>query len=153
MFSSVPVTALFSSNLKGSRVLFGTLCRIIWHELSPSDKIFKEIDLFAVRLGEATFVKISTHKNSARPGLKSMSVENRGCRFASESEGLKVKCSAVQKNKSAIHCFYFQMFHNYSKAACQFECMLGHASQVCGCTPWNFPFPPGKVEKLISLYF
>ena len=79
----------------------------------------------AVELGRHTKIKITPSKISASDNLESLRIRDRGCRFPSESETMR-------------------FLSDYSFKGCVFECMLDRARQECGCTPWNYPHPPGE---------
>ena len=57
--------------------------------------------------------------------VQDMRIEQRGCRFAHETEGL-------------------ELLKEYSEAGCKFECKLRQAREKCGCTPWDYPHPKGR---------
>ena len=40
------------------------------------------------------------------------------------------------------------MFKEYSKSACEYECALKFAAQACGCLPWNLPNNTVAADKL-----
>ena len=46
-----------------------------------------------------------------------------------------------------------EILRDYTKAGCEFECMLDFARDACGCTPWNFPHPPGEGLSLMKIYY
>ena len=48
-------------------------------------------------------------------------VDRRECRFPEENKSLKV-------------------FKSYSRQACLLECRTEKATNLCGCTPWNYPY-------------
>ena len=78
-----------------------------------------------VYLGEEAEVTIDAYKMSPNPNIANLSPADRECRFPHETQGL-------------------QILKVYTKEGCQFECSLRKARELCGCTPWNYPFVPGK---------
>ena len=79
-----------------------------------------------MNLGEEVDLTVNAYKITANPNIRDIDPASRGCRFPDEIEGLEI-------------------LKVYSKAGCQFECMLKEAVERCGCTPWNFPVVPGKL--------
>ena len=81
---------------------------------------------FSVELGQSAHVKIRARRITARSSLAALTPQERECKFSSETEDLKI-------------------LNEYSKAGCQFECMLEGARARCGCTPWSYPIVPGNI--------
>ena len=69
----------------------------------------------------------------AKENLREVSIEKRTCRFHDEYDDI------------------MEFFNFYSNSACKKECMLKQAQSICGCTPWNMPFPP-KSKTMCDLY-
>ena len=81
-----------------------------------------------------TRVKILPDVVSANANLRSLKIEERDCRFPEEGEDMTI-------------------FKEYSSKGCVFECMLHLARETCGCTPWNYPHPPGIQHTNIRAHF
>ena len=85
-----------------------------------------------VSAGYQTSIKIVPTSISASPWLRDLDPEERNCKFMDESHDLEI-------------------FEVYTQAGCHFECWLRESRKVCGCTPWNYPHPPGEVKDLCDM--
>ena len=84
--------------------------------------------------GKLTTIKITPTKATAADSLRAMTEEERGCRFPHETQGMEI-------------------LRDYSFKGCVFECMLRLAREECGCTPWNYPHPPGIQHTNVRAHF
>ena len=85
-----------------------------------------------IRPGHQTIVKVTPYHVESDEALETLSMEERKCAFPHEIS--------------------LNIFQEYSQEACHFECGLEEARDICGCTPWNLPFSPGKDIRICDLY-
>ena len=78
-----------------------------------------------IKPGFHTIWKVQAMEIFPSGNLRSVPIDKRNCKFPDETEGLDI-------------------FKIYSRKACQFECRLKKAAEVCQCHPWNIP---NKVQK------
>jgi len=101
------------------------ITRFPWEQRDWKDLIFFQI---------GTFHRKPTYLSLHDFSLRSLSIEQRNCRFPDEAEDLK-------------------MHKNYSQSNCLFECSYFYAREKTGqlsnltCSPWFFPFPDDSIEK------
>ena len=76
-----------------------------------------------VKPGYHTIWKVSAMEIVASNDLHKVPTKLRQCKFHDETEDL-------------------QIFKVYSKSACEFECKIKRAAEICRCTPWNVPNIP-----------
>ena len=84
-----------------------------------------------IRPGFALEYDVTPIQVVADPELRNILPTSRGCQFPEETEG------------------FVDIFEEYSQPACQFECMLKYARNLCRCTPWNMPTPAGETSTII----
>ena len=96
---------------------------------SPYSPYDVHSDPFNAQAGTSTRVRVTPNVKVSADGLQGgLSIAQRECRFRDENENMK-------------------LFSNYSLVGCRFECMLENAHEVCGCTPWNYPYiASGNIE-------
>ena len=71
--------------------------------------------------GESFMISVSPFLATSSNDLKNLSPGERNCKFEDEIGNLK-------------------MFKYYTQEACEFECMIRHAIDICGsCIPWHLP--------------
>jgi hypothetical protein len=86
--------------------------------------------LFTLPIGHTNIISLTGSRTDADDSMRDLTIEKRNCRFADESEGLKVH-------------------QNYSFTSCMFECSLSFAQNELlktnqtmeACVPWFFPPP------------
>ncbi|TRY73988.1 hypothetical protein TCAL_05533 [Tigriopus californicus] len=74
---------------------------------------------FKTTPGMHTYVSITPQETVTHPNVVEYPQTARGCRFPHENEGLHI-------------------YKVYSKAACQYECVIYRGVQRFGCVPWNY---------------
>ena len=88
--------------------------------------------------GYKTTIRINVMQFFSTIDVKKIEISKRGCRFDDEIEDLNI-------------------FSNYSRINCLFECSMEWAETVCGCRPWDFPRKkdriPSKNDIPICDYF
>ena len=84
------------------------------------------IHSFSVHFGEQIEVKATGFEISSLPSVRQLAIEDRGCRFRDEVQGM-------------------DFLRVYTQAGCEFECMVRRAREKCKCTPWSYPIVPGRI--------
>ncbi len=92
--------------------------RIVLHDpRKPADLRTSGIN---VQPGYRTQISVTPSQLETSDDVKQLPIGRRNCKFNDESEGL-------------------QIFNEYSKEACLFECLLLISYAKCKCVPWNYP--------------
>ena len=76
-----------------------------------------------IKFGYHTTLKVDAMEIISSNDLHKVATEKRNCRFSDETNGLDI-------------------FKVYSKSACEFECKIKRAFEVCQCYPWYVPAMP-----------
>ena len=83
-----------------------------------------------VKPGYETIWKVHAMEIVPSDDLHDVPIEKRKCRFQDENDGLEI-------------------FKQYSQTACEFECRIKKAEDVCGCYPWYIPPYPKSTRHII----
>ena len=101
----------------------------IGHEFGP----FQSLKNFVtVEAGKHSFIKVMPSQIISSESLRDLTPQQSQCRFLDENEDLS-------------------MITFYTQEGCQFECMLNHSRNLCGCTPWNYP-QIGPVDEICDRF-
>ena len=83
---------------------------------------------------EQVIIDIVPSQIVASPQLRQLPIKDRDCKFPDENEDMEI-------------------LNEYSQNGCFFECQLKRAREACGgCTPWDYPHPPGIFMGSMILY-
>lgn len=99
--------------------------------LSSKDNYFN-INRGSQRLnpGKHTIWKIQAMEDIPSEALQTVSFAKRKCKFSDETEGLEI-------------------FKVYSQTACEFECQIKKAYEICLCYPWYIPTPAKQTRHIL----
>ena len=86
--------------------------------VEPADMRYSSIE---IPLGHSTIVYIFSKATVVDKDGKQLTELQRNCRLNEKAELMNI-------------------FNVYTKVGCLFECNLRHATEKCGCVPWNYPF-------------
>ncbi len=90
----------------------------IHHPSEPADLEANPIEFIP---GMKHTVYITPSRSSSHSELEDFPLETRKCLFPHERAGAS------------------NLFRNYTKGGCQFECAVNKAHARCGCIPWDYP--------------
>jgi len=96
-----------------------------WHDSTSFSK--RKIPL---KIGYHTRITVKTSVIKANPSIGNLPPQSRKCYFPHE-------------NLDSV-----SLFNYYSQESCKMECMLNLAQDICGCTPWDYPY----VENYYTSY-
>ncbi len=77
-------------------------------------------EVIELEVGKTYTISVTPTETFSDQSVLDFPFEKRNCLSGEENENLRI-------------------FNRYTQSACIFECRLRHASEVCQCTPWDYP--------------